>query len=282
MTLDLALSQTRRRMKPTTLLKYVSYVAIGISLAFLFLIVGFVMIKGVPYLSFNFIFGKNSYISGVTIAGPIVTTLKLILVTVLISTPIGVATAIYLVEYTHRGNKLVKIIKVATETLAGVPSIIFGLFGVMLFVANFGLGIWAGALTLSLMILPTIISTVEESLRGVPDLFREASLGLGATKLRTVFTVVIPCALSGILSAVILSIGRIVSESACVLFTAGNSFDMGKKFGSEGATLAVTMYLLAGEGKYENQAYATGVVLIILVVGLNLLATFVAKKLKKI
>lgn len=281
MTLDLALKEKRKTIRFTSALKYVSIVCASIAVGFLVLIVGFVLVKGIPHLSWNFVFGKNSYVTGQTIFGPILSTLKLILIAVGIATPIGVGCAIYLVEYTNRSNKLVKVIRVATQTLAGVPSIVFGLFGVILFVANFGLGMWAGGLTLSLMILPTIVSTVEESLKSVPDTYREASFGLGATRLRTVCRVVLPSAFSGILSAIILSIGRIVSESACVLFTAGNSFNVGSSFGSEGASLAVAMYLLAGEGQYENQAYACGVVLIILVVGLNLLASFVGGKLKK-
>lgn len=271
----------RRRVRPTALLKYLSYFAIGVALASLVSIVAFIFINGIPNLSWHFVFGKHSYFD-MTVSGVLVTTLKLVFTTVLIATPVGVFTAIYLAEYSRKGSKAVRVVRVAVETLSGVPSIVFGLFGMLVFVEamRLGKGVWAGSLTLSLMILPTIISTVEESLKSVPDALREGSFGLGATKLRTVFGVVLPNALSGILTAVVLSMGRIVSESACVMFTAGNSYNMGASFGSEGATLAVAMYMLASEG-FTQQAYAVGVVLIVLVASLNLLASFISARLKK-
>lgn len=280
-TLKEQLTSKRRRLKPTTMLKYVSCAAVAAAVLSLAAIVVFIFAKGIPNLSFHFIFGKHSYFD-MTISGVLVTTLKLVAVTILIATPIGVFTAIYLAEYTHRGSRAVKIIRVAVQTLAGVPSIVFGLFGMMVFVEamKMGKGVWAGALTLSLMVLPTIISTVEESLKSVPDSLREGSFGLGATKNRTVFSLILPDALCGVLSAVILSMGRIISESACVMFTAGNSYNMGASFGSEGASLAVAMYMLASEG-FTDQAYAIGVVLIVVVAALNLAAAFIASKLKR-
>lgn len=283
MNLALALNASKKKFKlrPTTVFKYVTYFAIAVALLSLLVIIGFVIIKGAPNLSWHFIFGKHSS-SNMSISGVLVTTLKLILVSILIATPIGICCAIFLVEYTNRGNKLVKVIKVATETLAGVPSIVFGLFGMLLFVEGLrmGRGVWAASFTLSLMILPTIITSVEESIRAVPDSLREGSFGLGASKLRTVFKVVLPNAIAGILTSIILSMGRIVSESACVLFTAGTSFNMPRSFGGQGASLAVAMYLCASEGKF-SEAYAIGVVLIILVVALNIFATLIAKKLDK-
>lgn len=271
----------RKRLRPAAVLKYLSLVAACAALASLVAIVLFIFVNGIPNLSLHFIFGKNSYFD-ITISGVLVTTLKLVVTTVLIATPLGVLTAVYLSEYTRRGSRLVKAVRIAVETLAGVPSIVFGLFGMLVFVEGMrmGKGVYAGALTLSLMVLPSVVSTVEEALRSVPDALREGSFGLGAGRNRTTFSVVLPAALPGVLSAVILSMGRVISESACVMFTAGNSYNMGASFGSEGATLAVAMYMLASEG-YTGQAYAIGVILIVLVAALNLAATVIAKRLKK-
>lgn len=273
-TLAERLTRKSRRFRPTALLRYCSYISGAAAVAALVGIVLFVCIKGLPHVSVQLLFGKNTA-DNPSIAGAIVQTFKIVIVSLAIAVPVGVGCAVYLVEYTGRGNKLVKVIKTATETLAGVPSIVFGLFGMLFFVDFLGLGrgLWAGAFTITLMILPTIVTSVEESLRAVSDTYREGSFGLGATRLRTVFKVVLPSAMSGILGGVILGMGRIVSESAPLLFTAGTNGGMPTLTGS-GATLAVAMYTAASTGNIEV-AYAVGVVLIVLVVGLNLLATYV-------
>lgn len=269
-----ALTAEKIRFRPCSLIRYFGYISAAIAVVSLVGIVLFVFVKGVPNISLHLLFGKDSA-ADPSIAGAIVQTFKIVLVALLIAVPVGVGCAVYLVEYTGRGNKLVKVIRIATETLAGVPSIVFGLFGMLFFVDFLGLGrgLWAGSFTITLMILPTIITSVEESLRAVPDSYWEGSFGLGATRLRTVFRVVLPSSMSGILGGIILGMGRIVSESAPLLFTAGTGSAMPSLTGS-GATLAVAMYMAASTGRIET-GYAIGVVLIVLVVGLNLLATWV-------
>ena len=275
-----ALTAKKARFRPCSLFRYFSYVCAAAAVLSLVGIVLFVFVKGVPHISMHLLFGRDTA-ADPSIAGAIVQTFKIVAVALAVAVPVGTGCAVYLVEYTGRGNKLVKVIKTATETLAGVPSIVFGLFGMLFFVDFLGLGrgLWAGAFTITLMILPTIVTAVEESLRAVPDSYREGSFGLGATRLRTVFKVVLPSALSGILGGVILGMGRIVSESAPLLFTAGTGSAMPSLTGS-GATLAVAMYMAAASGRIET-GYAIGVVLIVLVVGLNLLATWVTGALQK-
>ncbi|MBQ7761235.1 MAG: phosphate ABC transporter permease subunit PstC [Clostridia bacterium] len=252
----------------------------------LILIVGFIFIKGMPTLvtTPHLLIGKFEFGSEkITILPALVCTLFAVILSLLFAVPIGVATAIFLNEYTSKSNFIVKMIRGAIDILAGVPSIVYGLFGMITFVKLFGgsSSIIAGSLTISIMLLPTIVRSTEESLKSVPMSLREASLALGAGKMRTIFKVVLPSSLPGILSAIILSIGRVVSESAPLLYTMGsvikavptNIFD-------SGATLAVALYKLSGEGWYINEAYATAVVLIILVLGLNLIAETVGNKLR--
>ena len=195
----------------------------------------------------------------------------------------GIAAAIYLVEYSKRNSKLVKVIRLTTETLAGIPSIVFGLFGFIVFVLllKWGNSLLAGVLTLTMMVLPTIVRTTEESLLAVPDMFREGSYGLGAGKLRTIFVIVLPAAIPGILSGVILAIGRIVGESAALIFTAGTVAEVPKSLFSSTRTLAVHMYSLLNEGLYTNQAYATAVILLVIVLIINGLSGLAAKKVGK-
>ena len=201
----------------------------------------------------------------------------------LIAVPFGIFSAIFLVEYAKRGNKFVEVIRLTTETLQGIPSIVYGLFGMLFFVTTCGWGfsILAGAFTLSIMVLPLIMRSTEEALKAVPDSYREGSFGLGAGKLRTVFRIVLPSAVPGILAGVILAIGRIVGETAALIYTAGTVADFPKNVMSSGRTLAVHMYNLASEGLYMDQAYATAVILLVLVVGINTLSGVVAKRLTK-
>jgi len=248
-----------------------------IAVGALILIVGFVLIKGLPYISWNFIVSPDTGILPM-----IVTTLIIIPLTLIIAAPIGICSAIYLVEYARPG-KIVNLIRFATESLAGIPSIIYGLFGYVFFCLTLGFNysILSGSLTLSIMVLPTIIRTTEEAIKTVPNSYREGSLALGATKLTTIFKIILPSSISGILTAIILSIGRIVGETAAVIFTLGTVTDMPKNLMSSGRTLATHMYNLAREGTNENAAFATAAVLIIVVALINLSARSVAGQFQK-
>ncbi|SKC50923.1 phosphate ABC transporter membrane protein 2, PhoT family [Maledivibacter halophilus] len=212
----------------------------------------------------------------------IISTIYIVLLSVIISTPIGVCAAIYLVEYAKPG-KIVRLIRFATESLAGIPSIIFGLFGFIFFVTilKFGFSIIAGAITLSIMVLPTIVRTTEEALKSVPNSYREGSLALGTSKLRTIIKVVLPSAIPGILTAVILSVGRVVGETAAVYFTAGMGRGIPTSFKESGMTLSVHLYVLAKEGISFNKAYATATILVIIVALINLSANRIASRFRK-
>ncbi len=212
----------------------------------------------------------------------IVNTLYIVLLSVIISTPIGIFSAIYLVEYSKPG-KILKLIRFATETLQGIPSIIYGLFGFIFFVTSlkFGFSLLAGALTLSIMVLPTIIRTTEEALKTVPVSFREGSLALGATKLQTIIRVVLPSAIPGILNSVILSIGRIVGETAAVYLTAGMVAKFPQGVMDSGRTLSVHLYMLAKEGLSFEEAFSTATILIITVAIINSITSLIAKRIKK-
>lgn len=210
----------------------------------------------------------------------LVNTVIMVLLTLLMAVPIGIFAAIYLVEYAKRGSRAVAVIRLTAETLAGIPSIVYGLFGYILFVLTlkWGFSLLAGAITLAIMVLPTIIRTTEEALMAVSDTYREGSFGLGAGRVRTVFRVVLPSAVPGILAGVILAIGRIVGESAALIFTSGSAAAVpGGPFDSA-RTLSVHMYCLMNEGLYTKQAYATAFVLLVLVVGINALSAFLAKR----
>ena len=213
----------------------------------------------------------------------IINTFLITIATLIIAVPIGVFSAIYLVEYAKKGSKLVYAVRVTTVTLAGITSIIYGLFGYLMFASALQLGYTfiGGVLTLSIMVLPTIMSTTEEALKAVPDSYREGSFGLGAGKLRTVFKIVLPSAIPGIFSGVVLSTGRIVGETAALIFTAGTAPSVPKSIFSSTRTLAVHMYSLLSEGLYINQAYATAVVILVMVIGLNALSSKIAKTLVK-
>ena len=201
-----------------------------------------------------------------------ITTLLLVFLTLLVATPIGIFTGFYLVEYANKGNKLVEVVRIATETLSGIPSIVFGLFGMLFFVIRLGFqySLMAGTLTATIMVLPLIIRSTEEALISVDDALREASFGLGAGKLRTIFKIVLPVAMPGILSGVILSIGRVVGESAAILLTAGSVAKMPKGIFSSGRTLTVHSFLVAQEAGDIAEAAAVGIVLIIIILHFNI------------
>ncbi|MCI7779047.1 MAG: phosphate ABC transporter permease PstA [Clostridiales bacterium] len=253
----------------------------------LILIIGFVFANGLPELITNphLLVGKYEFGSeNITILPSIVSTLMAVALSLVIAVPVGIMTAVFLNEYTKKNSILVKIIRTAIDILSGVPSIVYGLFGMITFVKVFGgsSSIIAGSLTVSIMLLPTIVRSTEESLKSVSDSLREGSFALGAGKLRTIFKIALPSALPGIMSAVILSMGRVISESAPFLYTMGSVISaMPTGYGDSGATLAVALYQLSGEGWYLNEAYATAVVLIVIVLSLNFLAEFISNKLTR-
>ena len=253
-----------------------------ITVAVMAFLVGFILIKGVGNLTPD-LFALEYNSDNASLMPALINTLIITLLSLAIAVPFGIFAAIYLVEYAKKGSKLVKIIRITTETLQGIPSIIFGLFGLLFFstALHWGYSLLAGAMTLVIMILPLIIRTTEEALMGVPDAYREASLGLGAGKLRTVFKVVLPSAIPGILSGVVLATGRIVGETAALIYTASSVAKVPSSLMGSGRTLAVHMYVLSSEGLYMDQAYATAVILLIFVLVLNWVSGFCAKHLSK-
>lgn len=242
----------------------------------------YIVIKGVPNINAD-LFAWEYTTENASMMPAIINTALMTGLALLISVPIGVCSAIYMVEYAKRGNKLVSIVSLTTETLSGIPSIIYGLFGYLLFVIalRWGLTFIGGAITLSIMVLPTIMRTTEEALKAVPDSFREGSFGLGAGRLRTIFKIVLPSAVPGILSGIILAIGRIVGETAALLYTAGTQAKVPEGLFDSGCTLSVHMYKLMSEGLYTEQAYATAVVLLFMVILINAFSNKVAKKFHK-
>ena len=248
----------------------------------LLFLIAYILIKGLPNLSPK-LFSLHYTTENVSMLPAIINTIEMTLCSLIVAVPLGICTAIYLVEYAKKGNKVVGIIRLTAETLSGIPSIVYGLFGMLFFVSTCGWGfsILAGAFTLSIMVLPLIMRSTEEALKAVPDSYREGSFGLGAGKLRTVFRIVLPSAIPGILAGVILAVGRIVGETAALIYTAGTYADIPKNVMSSGRTLAVHMYNLASEGLYMDQAYATAVILLVLVVGINTLSGFLAKRLTR-
>lgn len=242
-------------------------------------LVGHVLAKGLPHLSLCLFEWKYTS-ENVSMMPAVVNTLFTILLTLLLAVPLGICSAIYLTEYARRGNRFVKLLRLTAETLSGIPSIVYGLFGYTLFnvVLHLGYSLLSGALTLSIMVLPTVMRTTEEALLAVPDSYRAGSLGLGAGKLHTIFYVILPSASPYILSGIMLTIGRIVGETAALIYTAGTVTGIAKGLLSSGTTLSVHMYVLLSEGFYTNEAYATAVILVVLVVLLNALSARIAKR----
>jgi len=265
-------------------LKVVAIISAVIVASFLFLIVFFVLSNGLHHISWGFLFGEFRWGGNVTIFSSIISTFMVIFLASCITFPLGIFTAIYLVEYTKKGSKIVAAIRLAVETLAGIPSIVFGLFGMILFAGIFGWGasLLGGALTISIMSIPVTVRATEEALLAVPASYREGSYALGAGKLRTIFKIVLPSAIPGILAAVLLSIGRMVAETAALVFTAGATMGpIPDGYMHGGTTLAVALFSLAGEGLYVNEAFATASLLIIIVLSLNIIATIIVSKFQK-
>ena len=252
------------------------------TLAALIFLILYILVNGIPYINAD-LFSWTYTSENCSVIPAAINTVIMAAISLLLAVPFGIGSAIYLVEYAKKGNKLVKVIRVTAETLTGIPSIVYGLFGMLFFVTalKWKFSILAGAFTLAIMILPVILRTTEEALLSVPDSYREGSFGLGAGKLRTIFKIVLPAAVPGILSGVILATGRIVGETAALIYTAGSVAKIPSSVFSSGRTLAVHMYLLANEGLHVNQAYATAVILLILVIAINALSSFIAKKITK-
>ncbi len=252
-----------------------------ITLLVLGFLVGYILLKGIPNLRPE-LFAPVYTSENQSMLPSIINTCTMTLLSLLVAVPFGVGSAIYLNEYAKKGSRLVSLVRVTTETLQGIPSIVYGLFG-MLFFSNalhMGISMLSGALTLSVMTLPLIMRTTEEALISVPDMYREGSFGLGAGKLRTVTHIVLPTAVPGILSGVILAVGRIVGETAALMYTSGTAAKAAGLFDS-GSTLALHMYKQASEGLYTEQAYASSVVLLALVLLINALSHQIAKRMTK-
>lgn len=245
-------------------------------------IVGYVLLKGVPNLTPS-LFSFRYTSENVSLFPALVNTISVTALSLLVAVPLGVFSAVYTVEYARRGNKLVEIVRTTAETLSGIPSIVYGLFGFLFFVSALGWGysMLAGVFTLAIMILPLIMRTTEEALKSVPDAFREGSFGLGAGRLRTVFKIVLPAAQPGILAGIILAVGRIVGETAALIYTAGTVAKIPGSLLESGRTLSVHMYALASEGLYIDQTYATAVVLLVIVTGINALSSWLARRLTR-
>lgn len=242
----------------------------------------YILVQGIPHLQPS-LFSWNYTSENVSMLPSLINTLLMTVLSLLVSVPIGIFSAIYLVEYAKKGNKLVGIVRLTAETLTGIPSIIYGLFGALFFVTalKWRLSLLSGAFTLAIMVLPVVMRTTEEALLAVPDTYRQGSFGLGAGKLRTVFRVVLPSAIPGILSGVILAIGRIVGETAALIYTAGSIAEIPNSVFDSTRTLSVHMYNLSKEGLHTNEAFATAVVLLVVVIGINFLSDRLANKLKK-
>lgn len=256
------------------------YLAATITFGILLFIIGYVLIKGIPHMSLDF-FSWEYNSENVSVVPSVINTIIMAVITLLLVVPVGIGAAVYTVEYAKRGSKVVKLVRITTETLQGIPSIVYGLFGLLFFVnaMKWGQSMLAGACTLAIMVLPVIMRTAEEALQAVPDSYREASFGLGAGRLRTVFRIVLPPAVPGILSGVILAIGRIVGETAALIYTSGTVAKLPGSLMESGRTISLHMWMLANEGLHEDKAYATAVILLVLVIGINYLSHILAGKL---
>lgn len=267
------------------LVKFFVYASAALTFISLFFIVIYILFRGVPYLKPS-LFSWTYTVENVSMMPAIINTFIVVGLSLIIAIPIGISTAIYLVEYANPNNKLVGIVRVTAETLSGIPSIVYGLFGMLFFVTflKWSYSLLAGAMTAAIMVLPLIIRSTEESLMAVSDMLREASYGLGAGKLRTIFKIVLPSAMPGVLAGVILAVGRIVGETAALIYTSGTVAKIpGNIVGADasGRTLALHMYTLSGEGLNINEAYATGVVLLAIILIINFISEKLALKLGK-
>ncbi len=260
------------------MLRFFVYMGIGVTVLLFGLLVGYILYSGVPYLSTS-LFEWKYTTENVSMLPSIINTASMVVLSLIISAPVAVLGAIYLQEYARSDSYFVVSIGMASETLAGIPSIVYGIFGFLVFVmhASGTFTMIAGAMTLSIMVLPLILRNTQEALKCVPQTYKEAGFGLGAGKLVVLFRIILPCAVSGVLSGVILAIGRIVGESAALLYTSGSVAQVASVMDS-GRTLSVHVYQLLQEGLYINEAAASAVVLLVFVIALNMVSHFVAKK----
>ena len=272
--------------KSSLVLYLITILSAAITVFVLGYLIVYILANGIPHLKPS-LFAFTYTSDNVSMMPALINTVLMTLATLIVAVPLGIFAAIYLVEYSNRGSKLqmtlVKIIRMTTETLQGIPSIVFGLFGFLAFAVTckFSYSLLGGAITMALMVLPLIMRTTEEALLSVPDSYREGSFGLGAGRLRTIFRIILPSAVPGILAGSILAVGGIVGETAALLYSAGTSTDVCTGFLKPCRTLAVHMYQLLCEGKYMGAAYATAVVLLVMVILINALSGYVAKKLTK-
>lgn len=261
-------------------LKAVTILAATLTVLVLGFLIVYILVKGVPHLTPE-LFAWEYDSENVSMLPAIINTLEMTILTLLVAIPFGIGSAIYLVEYASSKNRFVPIIRMTAETLTGIPSIVYGLFGMLFFNSMFGISMLSGALTLAIMVLPVIMRTTEEALLSVPKKYREGSFGLGAGKLRTIFKIVLPAAMPGILSGIVLSVGRIVGETAALIYTAGTFTKAASSVFNSGRTLSVHMYLLSKEGLNTDQAYATAVVLLVLVIFINFISGRIASSVQK-
>ncbi|MET3558084.1 phosphate transport system permease protein [Streptococcus rupicaprae] len=264
------------------ILRVLVFLSAAVTFGFLFLVIGFILVQGLPHLGLD-LFSWTYRSENMSLLPSIITTLILVIGSLLLAIPLGVFAGFYLVEYAKKDSKVVELIRLAADTLQGVPSIVFGLFGMLFFVVfcRFQYSLLSGILTSVIMVLPLIIRATEEGLLSVPDSVRQASFALGAGKIRTIMRIVLPEALPGILAGVLLSIGRIVGETAALMYTLGTSTNMPKSLMDSGRTLSLHMYVLSSEGLYLDEAYATGVILILIVLIIQTLSTRLSKQLVK-
>ena len=274
--------KTYRKHPLSFLFMLLAWLAAALTAAVFIAVVGYVLIKGIPQLKPS-LFAWNYTTDNVSMMPAIITTVEMVGISLLIAAPLGIFCSVSLTEYAKRGNKIVKAVRLTAETLQGIPSIVYGLFGMLCFVTSlkWGYSLLAGCFTVSIMILPLIMRSTEEALKSVPDSYREGSYGLGAGKLRTVFKIVIPSAGNGILAGIILAIGRIIGETAALMYTAGTVAQLPENVFMSGRTLSIHMYQLSREGLHTDDAAATAVILLITVFALNGLAEYIAKKLDK-
>ena len=284
------INQVKMKQKCQTLIKHptslilflVTMIAAVVTVFVLGYLIVYILVHGIPHLKPE-LFAWTYTSENVSMMPALINTLLMTAATLIVAVPLGIFAAIYLVEYARKGNKLVSVVRVTAETLTGIPSIVYGLFGMLFFVGycKWGYSLLSGALTLAIMVLPVIMRTTEEALLAVPDSFREGSFGLGAGKLRTVFHVVLPSAVPGILSGVILATGRIVGETAALIYTAGTIAKVPGSLFDSARTLSVHMYNLSKEGLHTDESYATAVVLLVLVILINMLSSSMAKRIGK-
>lgn len=268
-----------KKMASERFLACITWTAAGITFCVLLFLVAYVLVQGIPHIKPS-LFSLTYNSDNVSLMPALISTIFMTLLSLIIAVPLGVFAAIYLTEYAKRGSKAVSLVRVTTETLSGIPSVVYGLFGLLFFVTALGWGfsMLAGAFTLSIMILPLIMRSSEEALKAVPDIYREGAFGLGAGKLRTVFRIVLPCAMPGILAGVILSIGRIVGETAALIYTSGTVAQIPVSPMQSARTLSVHMYALSREGLHMEEANATAAVLLAVVLLINFISARAAKR----